>query len=219
MKNFFSILKALFSGYFMGFVISIPLGPASLEAVKRTVSKSYKEGLEVSMGALGADLVYFLLINFGLFNILRKNNKTESLFWIISGIILSYIGYKSIINKKSDSSSKSISLNSKFKSMPCITGFMITFTNPMTPTLWLTLSGTVISFWLYVSKPCYYTFLISLGAGMVTWYVLLNYLALKGFKLLTPKASKNTAFLLTLSILVIGIGFIVFGIIRLILRI
>lgn len=217
MKNFFSVLKALFGGYLTGFVISIPLGPASIESVKRTVSKGFKEGFTVSIGALSADLTYFLLINFGLFNILHRNGKTESLFWIISGIILSFIGYKSIVSKNSDSATN-IPINYRFKSIPYITGYMITFTNPMTPTLWLTLSGTVLSFWLYISKACYYTFLISLGAGMVTWYVLLNYLALKGFKFLTPKASKHTTFLLMLSILVIGIGFIVFGIIRLILK-
>lgn len=213
MKNFFIIVKALFSGFFTGLLVSVPLGPAGIESVKRTVSKGYKAGFTVSLGALSADLAYIILINCGLMSILNSNKRTTCFFWIISGLILILIGYKSMPNYKRDVHPLLL-VNKNFNSMPYLSGFMITFTNPMTPTLWLTLCGTVISYWYYISKSCYFTFLFSLASGMITWFAILNYFALKGLKFLTPKAGKTTEYILTISIFVLGIGFVVFGIVK-----
>lgn len=212
MKNFFIIIKALFSGFFTGFFVSIPLGPASIESVKRTVSKGYKEGFTVSLGALSADLVYLLLINGGLMSLLNSDKNVTSLFWIFSGLLLIIIGYNSMPGAKKDV--HPLFKNRSPNSLPYLSGFIITITNPMTLTLWLTLSGTIISYWYYISRSCYFTFLISLALGMITWFVLLNYFALKGFNFLTPKASKVTEYILKISILVLGIGFILFGIVK-----
>lgn len=215
MDKFIDILKVILTGCFTGFVVSIPLGPAGLESVKRTISEGYKEGFAVSIGALSADVAYLMLINGGLSNLLSKNRKTEALFWIFSGLILSIIGYFQIRSKSSTGGFKfNFFANSKVKSMPFLTGFLITFSNPMTPSLWLTLSGTVIRAWYYVGPIFYYTFIISIIAGMVAWFALLNLLALKGFKILNPNISKGTSNILKFSILVIGIAFLIFGIIK-----
>lgn len=218
MDKFIDILKAILTGYFTGFVISIPLGPAGIESVKRTLSKGYKEGFSVSIGALSADVAYLLLINGGLSNLLSKNRKTEALFWIFSGLILSIIGYFQIKSKNSIGGFKfNFFSNSKVKSMPFLAGFLITFSNPMTPSLWLTLSGTVIRAWYYVGPVFYYTFIISIITGMITWFAVLNLLALKGLKILSPNISKKTSNLLNFSIFVIGIFFVIFGIIKFII--
>ena len=218
MDKFVDILKAILTGCFTGFIISIPLGPAGLESVKRTISKGYKEGFSVSLGALSADVAYLLLINGGLANLLSKNRKTEALFWIFSGLILSIIGYFQIKSKGSDEGFK-LNFLTKFniKSMPFLTGFIITFSNPMTPSLWLALSGTVIRAWYHVGLVFYYTFIISIIAGMVAWFAILNYLALKGFKILNPDLSKGASNVLKFSIFIIGIVFVVFGIIKFII--
>lgn len=213
MNNFFNIIKAICAGFLTGILISIPLGPAGIESIKRTISKGYKEGFTVSLGALIADLVYLLLINCGLSNLLNKNKGTESFFWIISGILLSCIGYFSL-NRKSNTYKPFYRKNNSRRSLPLLTGFFITFLNPMTPTLWLTLSGTVIRFWYYVSIPCYYTFLLSLWCGMVTWFASLNLFALKGFKILTPDTTDKTTYILMAATSVIGLAFVIFGIIN-----
>lgn len=216
MNNFLNIIKAIPTGFITGFIISVPLGPAGIESVKRTISKGYKEGFSVSLGALFADLVYLLLINCGLSQILSKNRYTETLFWIVSGIILAAIGYISL-RKKSVAFIPFIKNNTQGKSLPFLAGFIITFSNPMTPTLWLTLSGTVIRFWYYVSMSCYYTFLISLWCGMVSWFATLNLLALKGLKILTPKTTEGTTDILMMLISITGLAFILFGIIKLLI--
>lgn len=219
MHNFFNILKAIFLGLATGFVVALPLGPAGIESVKRTMSNNLKEGVIVSLGAVTADMTYLLIINCGLSSILSKNKTTESFFWIISGLILCFIGYKSLNNNKSvptDTQNKYDLLFSKLSSAPFLAGFAITFTNPMTPSLWITLSGTVIKAWQF-NTLYYYTFILSILVGMISWFLLLNYLAFKGMKILTPSTSNKTSMVLMLIISAIGVVFVIFGLIKLII--
>lgn len=64
------------------------MGPSGLESVSRSISKGFKEGFKVSLGAVSADITYIVIINLGLFTILTRNPKFHSLFWIVSGIVL-----------------------------------------------------------------------------------------------------------------------------------
>lgn len=217
MLELINIFKAIISGLATGLVISIPLGPSGIESVKRTISSGYKEGFIVSLGAISADIVYLLLIDAGLSSLLAANERTKALFWIISGIILTIIGYISYKNKKGHkSSSFNIFINNKLGSMPFLTGFLITFLNPMTPSLWLTLSGTVIRAWYYVNLFSYYIFIFSIIIGMITWFALLNYFTLKGMHILKPSSDKTASFFVYI-IFTIGIGFIIFGFVKLII--
>jgi len=217
MHNFFNILKAIFTGLATGLVVALPLGPAGIESVKRTVSKDLKEGFVVALGAVAADVAYLLIINCGLSSLLSRNKTTEAFFWIISGLILFYIGYKSLNNNKivsQDNCNKYDQLLSKLSTLPFLAGFAITFTNPMTPSLWLTLSGTVIKAWQF-NPLYYYIFISSIIIGMLVWFLLLNCFAHKGMKVLTPSTSNKTSILLMLIIVGIGVLFVLFGFVKL----
>lgn len=217
MNVFFILLRTMVSGFIAGIIISIPLGPSGLESVKRTISVGFKEGFIVSLGAIAADMSYLLLITCGFAGLVSKYKGAEALFWIISGIILAFIGYHSIKNADTGSSlSPKFLKSSKYNSMPFLTGFLITFSNPMTPSLWLFMSGTVIRVWYSRGLIAYYTGVFSILLGMIAWFALLNFLALKGFKVLAPSKSVKTTLLLMWSILILGFGFVVFGIIKLI---
>lgn len=215
MNNFLLIIKAIFIGITTGFIISMPLGPSGLESIKRTVSHSFKEGFKVSIGAIFADVSYIFFINFGLLRLLSRNKFTESLFWVISGFLLVLIGLESL--KKIPSFLPKLNLSGN-SSLPFVSGFLITFTNPMTLSLWLFVSGTVMRPWYALGSGFYYTFIFCMVVGMVLWFTLLNFLALKGFNFLPSSASSKTEFLLKYSIIVIGIGFFIFGIGRIIIH-
>lgn len=88
MISVFSVAQAIAVGFSYGFIASIPIGPSGLESVSRSISNGFREGFKVSLGAISADIVYIIIINLGIFTILSKNPKFESLFWIVSGIIL-----------------------------------------------------------------------------------------------------------------------------------
>ena len=58
MHVFVTFLKALTSGIFTGLIVSIPLGPAGIESIKRTITTGYKKGFTLSIGALCGDATY-----------------------------------------------------------------------------------------------------------------------------------------------------------------
>ncbi|GEM_PF-589516 len=213
MINFMIILKSIVIGFFTGFVMAIPIGPSGIESVRQTLSKGFKAGFKVSLGAVAADVTYFLLISEGLANLLTAHKSTEGIFWIIAGLILCFIGYYS--NRKRTSTCHYNAESSKRRSAPFLMGFIITFTNPLSLSFWLTLSGTVLSAWRSFSSFIYYCFVLSLFMGMITWFFALNLMAYKGVKLLNTDKSSKTSKMMNILIFIIGLGFVIFGFVKL----
>ncbi|SHE87546.1 LysE family transporter [Clostridium fallax] len=207
---------AVSAGFSTGFIYSIPLGPSGIESVNKSISKGFNEGFKVSVGAVLADVFYFLLINLGLANLLNSNPKTEGLFWVICGLILIIFGQ---LTKKNTEKSSSI-LKFKFlkdtKLGGIITGFFLTALNPMTPSLWLALSGTIIPVWRDSGTLYYFTAIISMIVGSLAWFAIINALACKGIKIFKKNQTTKTFFLLKYILIILGLGFIVFGLYKLI---
>ena len=210
MFSVFIIFKAILIGFFTGFVASIPLGPSGLESVSRSISKGFREGFKVSLGAVSADIVYIIIINLGLLTIFTKNPKFHSLFWIVSGIVLILSTKISFKSKSSDSKlEKSIY---RHASNGFLTGFLITFLNPTTPSLWIALSGTVFNVWRHHGRIFFMVSISSMIIGSITWFCFLNILVSRGFKKLNPNFTNNTTKFLDYFLLALGIIFIILGI-------
>lgn len=210
MFSLFSILKAICSGFFTGFVASIPLGPSGLESVNRSISSGFRSGFKVSLGAVFADITYIVLINLGLFNIFVNRPRFEGLFWIVSGLVLMLFTKLSSKSKNSSNSTLADKLSS-YTSNGFLAGFLITFLNPTTPSLWIALSGTVLNLWRIRGRIFFIFSVLSMIIGSITWFCLLNVLASKGFKALKSNYAKNTSNILNYFLLILGIIFVIWG--------
>jgi threonine/homoserine/homoserine lactone efflux protein len=215
MLSVFTIFKAIFFGFFTGFLASIPLGPSGLESVSRSITKGFREGFKVSLGAVSADIVYIIIINLGFLTFFTKNPKSYSWFWIISGIVL-MISTKISLNAKNSHATSTQSF--KHASNGFLTGFFITFLNPTTPSLWIALSGTVFNVWRHSGKAFFIFSVSSMMVGSIAWFCLLNIIVSRGVKKLNPKFAANTTKLLDYFLFALGIIFIILGICRLIFR-
>ena len=211
-----SIFGAILFAFFVGFSASIPLGPSGLESVSRSITKGFKEGFKVSLGAVSADIVYIIIINLGFFTFFTKSPKYYSLFWIISGIVL-IISTRISLNAK-NSHSVSTQLSFRHASNGFLTGFFITFLNPTTPSLWIALSGTVFNVWRHSGKTFFMFSIISMMVGSIAWFCLLNIIVSKGVKKLNPKFAAGTTKLLDYFLFALGIIFIILGICKFIFR-
>lgn len=209
LKHLFILLRMIITGFFTGIVFAIPLGPAGMESIKKTLNYGLKEGLLVALGAVLSDAVDIILINIGLFSLLNENKRTESIFFVICGILIIFFAYgdfKKLNNKKD------VNVN-KFESMPVLKGFLIAFTNPMTHSFWLTISGTLIHRFSDNGSFNYYLFLLFIIIGMFGWFVVLNIAALKGIKrFASTKEDKSFEKIIILIMLLLGIGFIIYGV-------
>ncbi|WP_455795246.1 LysE family translocator [Clostridium butyricum] len=212
MFSLLTICKAIFIGFLTGFTASIPLGPSGLESVNRSMSKGFREGFKVSLGAVSADLLYIVIINLGLFTLLSKHRNFQSIFWIVSGVILILFNRLSFTDSKKKTDSKN--LFNKYTSNGFVTGFLITFVNPTTPSLWIALSTTVLSVWRYHGRIYFLTSVSSMMIGSITWFCLLNILVSKGVRKLKSDYTKTTSKLLNYFLMILGISFIILGIFK-----
>lgn len=207
-----TICKAILIGFSTGFIASIPLGPSGLESVNRSISKGFKEGFKVSIGAVFADLTYILIINLGLFTLLSKHRHFQSIFWILSGIILILFNRFSFKNNSHNESPKKYL--TKYTSSGFLTGYLITFINPTTPSLWIALSATVLSVWRGHGRIYFLFSICSMILGSISWFCLLNILVSKGFKKLKGNYSETTSKLLNYFLIILGVIFIVLGVFK-----
>ncbi|MDP4093684.1 MAG: LysE family transporter [Bacillota bacterium] len=207
------IIRALYTGLFTGIVIAIPMGPAGFESVRWTLLYGLKQGILVVIGALIADSVDVMLINFGLLDLIETNKLLEVFFWLLSGVIIFFVGSRAVKSlKESTETQEQILEKKEIKSKPLLTGFIINFSNPMTHFFWLTLSSTVIRVWRSAGRLPYFVYAVSLLVGMFISLFAINYLSTKGKKFKVPKLSGKFTSILSYGISALGIGFFSYGI-------
>ena len=209
--------KALFIGLATGILIAIPIGPAGIESVRWTITKGFRRGILVAVGSVMADFVDSVLINFGLLSWIETNKLLEAIFWVISGGITFWIGCRAVKSGKSYDLEKEEELLEKkgITSHPIFTGFIITLTYPMTHFSWLTFSTTFIRYWRSLGTVPYITFVASMLLGILTCLTGINYLASKGKKVIKVKKTGKFTNLLAYGIGLLGVGFFIFGLIKL----
>ena len=208
------ILNAIAIGSLTGICASIPLGPAGMESIKNSINKGFWSGFQISIGAILADYVYIFLIHFGLAKILDLNKNIEGMFWVISGCIL-FIFNKISKNTENKRSKLDEDIESRFKVPSWVHGFLITFLNPSTPSVWIALSGTIMSVWLANGPKFYYFALAAMLISTIFYFICLNLLASKGLKKIAGESlTTNASNIIYWVLYLLSISFILFGLFK-----
>jgi threonine/homoserine/homoserine lactone efflux protein len=210
-----TLLKAVLIGLGTGILIAIPIGPSGLESVRWTITKGFRRGIWVAVGSVIADTFDVLLINFGLLSWIQTNKLLEAIFWLLSGTITFYIGYRTLKKNKKQGPQEDDTEGKVIKDHPVFTGFIINTTYPMTHFSWLAFSTTFIALWRGAGRIPYVTFLASLLTGIFICLFTLNFLVSKGKKVVKEKHSDKLGSFLAYAIAGLGVAFFVFGIYRL----
>lgn len=85
----------IFSYIVLGLSLSVPVGPITIEMVKRGIKKGFLHSWFVGLGGMSADVVLMFLIYFGVSTYLTTP-VAKLIMWIFGCIILVYLGYESI---------------------------------------------------------------------------------------------------------------------------
>lgn len=211
------ILKAVLYGLVIGMIIALPVGPGGFESIRWTIAKGFRKGVLVVIGALSVDTLDAILINFGLLSWLESNEWYKTIFWIVSGIATFYIGYRSIKKGRSynlEEEERYLKKKGLFDN-PYITGFLITFSCPMTHFTWLTFSTTFINYWRDEGTITYGSFVASMILGMFITLAGINFFAAKGKKVIKSDKSNKIENLIPYIIAVLGVFFLIYGLIHL----
>ena len=93
-------------GIIVGMILALPTGPAGFMAVWQTLVNGYRRGLVSAMGLLTTDLLYSIIICFGIGFIEHFLLHYNLLFRFACGVALLGIGFSGLRNYKNETKSK-----------------------------------------------------------------------------------------------------------------
>ncbi|EFN90385.1 translocator protein, LysE family [Prevotella amnii CRIS 21A-A] len=126
------ILDFIFKGLLIGIIASAPMGPVGILCIQRTLNKGRWYGFITGLGATLSDVIYALIVGFGMSFIMKplSNPSYQFILQMVGSILLLFFGIYCFISDptknmhKSGKSKGSILHNG-------LTAFAVTFSNPL----------------------------------------------------------------------------------------
>lgn len=137
------MFDSFLSGVFLGFGVSVPFGPVNILILTYAL-KAFKNSIAVGLGAFSVDLLYLLLLQFGLLNFLDNVIFMRALA-IFGFCFLSYMAYLMLKKKNED---LHLDQHKDFKESllkSYVKGIILNGSNPYVIGFWLSATGIVLS--------------------------------------------------------------------------
>lgn len=162
------MLLSFSEGLLLGFGAAVPLGPINILIMNEAIRR-YKNGVMIGFGAMSADLLYLLLIVFGLVAFVEQG-FILNLLSVFGGIFLIYLAYLTFKNKDVKLNTQTeIIKHQKFKKF-YIKGFILTLVNPYTVGFWLSASSYVAT-----KELNYFVTIFGMLSAILLWIVIMPY--------------------------------------------
>ncbi|AJC88076.1 LysE family transporter [Campylobacter insulaenigrae] len=130
------MLEIFLNGLILGMAVSVPFGPVNI-LILNTALSSFKSAFYIGFGALNADILFLILINFGVLNFI-DNEIFHKILAIFGFLFLSFMVFLMLKN------TKKINLNQIYKTHPIkgfAKGFFLNLTNPYVIGFWVSVAG------------------------------------------------------------------------------
>jgi threonine/homoserine/homoserine lactone efflux protein len=158
--------SVLIKGLIIGFSIAAAIGPIAMLCVSRTIKSGKMSGFLSGLGAATADGLYAMLAGLGAALIIDFLGDYKTLFFLISGLFLLYLGIKTFTTKISPTK-KPTSTKSYLKDY--FSTFILTIINPATILSFMAVFGALkIEIMSSISL-----FVLGAFLGSSIWYLIL----------------------------------------------
>ncbi|WP_409293176.1 LysE family transporter [Peribacillus sp. SCS-37] len=135
-------MSLILSYIFLGLSLAAPIGPVNAAQMDRGIKDGFWNAWLVGLGATAADMIYMLLVYFGLAQFIEIG-FIKTLLWSFGSFVLIYTGIESIIAAGKVSIRNSREKESSLKSF--ISGFLMSISNPITILFWIGIYGSVLA--------------------------------------------------------------------------
>ncbi len=135
------MLESLLSGLALGAGAALPLGPINI-LIMTNALRSYKSAVAIGLGAMSADIIYFLITLVGGLKLLQYKTLANALI-IFGSLFLLYIAYQIFKGRNSKIDSTPIKVENSDVAKSYIKGLSLTLLNPYTIGFWLSVSTTI----------------------------------------------------------------------------
>ncbi len=123
-------LRIMPRGLLIGILISAPMGPIGMLIIQRTLSKGRWPAFFTGIGAALSDLFYCLLTGLGISFITDFIESHQFMLQVVGSVVLAAFGYY-LFRKNPTRSLKPTSDTSNNYWGDVVTGFLLTFSNPL----------------------------------------------------------------------------------------
>lgn len=121
----------LWSGYLIGFLASVPLGPIGILCIQRTITKKFLGGYLSALGAATADTIYAAIALFAISFIMPFMDAHGMVISIIGGIVITFMGIKIYYSKLSQPNIKHNRQSGISYVRDYLSVFLLTISNPV----------------------------------------------------------------------------------------
>ncbi|OCT13678.1 amino acid transporter [Paenibacillus pectinilyticus] len=135
-------MHAFVTYLFLGISLSAPIGPINAAQLDKGARFGFTQAWLIGLGAMCADLLYMLLIYFGLAHFLTTPFM-KTFLWLFGCFVLIYTGIDSLKNVKMTQGSNPLGGHSSVSSFR--SGFIMALTNPLNILFWLGIYGSILA--------------------------------------------------------------------------
>lgn len=198
-------MNSMLGFVFLGLSLSAPIGPVNAAQLDKGIRGGFLPAWLVGLGAVAADIIYMLLVYFGVIHFLNTPFM-KSFLWLFGFFILTYTGIDSL------KQAGKLSLNEMRGREPLMksfmSGFMMSLSNPLSILFWLGIYGSVLAQTAAASNArdlvinsC------AIIAGVLLWDVTMAGFASIFRKILTDRVIRTISVLSGLSLIGFGLYF------------
>ena len=169
-------LELLIKGLIVGILASAPMGPVGVLTIQRTLNKGRWFGMVTGLGAAVSDIIYAAVSLLGMSFVMDFIENPRYMFWfkVIGGILLMLFGIYTYLSNPTENL-RPTSQNKGSLMHNGITGFLVTFSNPLIILLFIALMAR-FEFVVpehYVEQGVGY---LAIFGGALIWWFGLTYL-------------------------------------------
>ncbi|SFM37093.1 Threonine/homoserine/homoserine lactone efflux protein [Paenibacillus sp. 1_12] len=198
-------MNTFFTYMFLGISLSAPIGPINAAQLDRGARFGFTHAWLIGMGAMCADLVYMLLIYFGLAHFL-STPFMKTFLWLFGCFVLVYTGVETLQNIKKMPGTETRDVQSKMTSFR--SGFMMALMNPLNILFWLGIYGSILAESMHkygMSQMLWHS--LGIFAGILLWDVVMAALASSFHKFGNRTTLQTISALAGLSLIGFGVYF------------
>ena len=161
-------------GLIIGFAMAIPIGPAGVLCIRKTLAEGHSRGMLIGLGAATADSLYGSMAAFGLTFISDAIASQQLWIRLIGGGLLIFLGIRTFRAKRKKDAI--IPFDNKGILGSYISAFLLAFTNPITVFAFI---AVFAAFGLGNKVNLVSACILVLGVfvGSYLWFLTLSYVA------------------------------------------
>ena len=134
-----STAVSLLAGVAFGLALAAPPGPMNAIIAEESVLRGWTAGFRAGLGAMAADLVFFLLALVGLVTVVERSPTLRGVMVTVGGLLMLYFAVDAARNTRATLAGETAGDGSGFSR-----AFLLSLTNPYQILFWLTVGVALL---------------------------------------------------------------------------